>query len=593
MSERWIGKSVTRVEDGRLLTGRGTFIDDHPPVANLCHAAIVRSPHAHARVLGYDVAAALAMEGVVGVITGVDVAKACKPFGVGVTAPVHNYPSATDKARFVGEPVAVVVARDRYLAEDAAEAVGVDYEVLPAVVDPERALEPDAPILHDKVGSNLAGHRRLVYGEPDRAFAEADVVVRERFKFPKYGSTPIETYGVIARWDPIDGVLTVWSNFMGPFIMHPLVARVLQLPENRLRFIVPTDIGGWLGIKTSLYPYLALIGLTAMKLGVPVKWIEDRREHLLASSSGTDRVAWREVAARRDGTLLGMRFKWYDNVGGYIRSPEPGCSFRPTGNFVGPYAFQHLEVDASVVMTNKSLTGPNRGYACGHLYFETERMMDLLAGRLGLDPVEIRRRNLIGTECFPYRTPTGGLYDSGDYRAAFDKALAVANYDELKREQARARAAGRYFGIGLALAVDPSVSNMGYVATALDPQFRAKPEYLPKSGTMESATIRVDPGGRVTAVLATTPQGQGHQTVVAQIVADELGLHPDDVTVVDEMDTFRTFWSISSGSYSSRFGSVGTSAVALAARKLKAKLVDYAAHVMDVPATRLHFDEGA
>ena len=591
-SGSWIGRSVERVEDGRLLTGRGAFIDDHPPVSNLSHAAIVRSPHAHARIRGWDASAALAMEGVVGVITGRDVAASCKPFGVGVTAPVHYYPAATDKVRFVGEPVAVVVARDRYLAEDAAEAVVVDYEVLPAVVDPEKALEPDAPILHEAVGSNLAGHRRLVYGDPDRAFAEAEVIVRERFRFPKYASTPIETYGVIARWDGLDGVLTVWSNFIGPFIMHPLVARVLGLPENRLRFIVPPDIGGSFGIKSSIYPYLALIGLAAMKLGVPVKWIEDRREHLLASSSGTDRVAWREVAARNDGTIVGMRFKWFDNVGGYIRSPEPGCSFRPTGNFVGPYRFQNLEVDASVVMTNKSLTGPNRGYACGHLYFETERMIDLLAERLGLDPVEVRRRNLIDRASFPYRTPTGGLYDSGDYAATLDKALVLAKYDELRREQARARAAGRYYGIGLALAVDPSVSNMGYVATALDPQFRAKPEYLPKSGAVDSATVKIDPLGRVIAILGTTPQGQGHQTIVSQIVADELGVAPRDVTVVDEMDTFTRVWSISSGTYSSRFGSVGTSAVALAARKLKAKLVEYAAHLMGVTPGEVEFRDG-
>ena len=589
---RWIGKSVARVEDGRLLTGRGTFIDDHPPVANACHAAIVRSPHAHARIRGWDASAALAMEGVVGVLTGAEVAKACKPFGVGVIAPIHYYPSATDKARFVGEPVAVVVARDRYLAEDAAEAVVVDYEPLPAVVDVEKALEPDAPVLHEQVGSNLAGHRRLVYGDPDRAFEEAEVVVRERFKFPKYGSTPIETYGIVARWDGLDGVLTIWSNFMGPFIMHPLVARVLGLPENRLRFIVPPDIGGSFGIKSSIYPYLALIGLTAMKLGVPVKWIEDRREHLLASSSGTDRVAWRELAATRDGTILGMRFKWLDNVGGYLRSPEPGCSFRPTGNFVGPYRFQNLEVDASVVMTNKSLTGPNRGYACGHLYFETERMMDLLADKVGLDPVEVRRKNLIGAESFPYTTPTGGLYDSGDYQATLDKALALAKYDELRRQQARAREAGRYFGIGLALAVDPSVSNMGYVATALDPQFRAKPEYLPKSGAMDSATVKIDPLGRVIAILGTTPQGQGHQTIVSQIVASELGVEPRDVTVVDEMDTFTRVWSISSGTYSSRFGSVGTSAVALAARKLKSKLTEYAAHLMGVTPAEVEFRDG-
>ena len=588
----WIGKPLRRVEDARLLTGRGQFIDDHPPVGNLHHAAIVRSPHAHARILGWDVRAALAMPGVVGVVTGQDVARHCKPFSVGVTAPVHYYPAATDRARFVGEPVAVVVARNRYEAEDAAEAVVVHYEPLPAVVDPEKALEPDAPVLHEAVGSNLAGHRRLVYGDPDRAFAEADIVIRERFRFPKYSSTPIETYGVIARWDPLEGVLTIWSNFMGPFIMHPLVSRVLGLPENRLRFIVPPDIGGSFGIKTSIYPYLALIGFTAMQVGVPVKWIEDRREHLIASSSGTDRVAYREVAARRDGTVLGMRFRWFDNVGGYIRSPEPGCAFRPTGNFVGPYRFRHLEVDTSVVMTNKSLTGPNRGYACGHLYFETEGMMDRLAAELGLDPAEVRRRNLIPPEEFPYRTPTGGLYDSGDYPQTFQKALDLADYAGLRRLQARARAEGRYFGVGLALAVDPSVSNMGYVATALDPQFRAKPEYLPKSGAVETATVKVDPLGRVTAILGSTPQGQGHQTIVAQIVAHELGLAPGDITVVDEMDTFTRVWSISSGTYSSRFGSVGTSAVALAARKLRARLLDYAAHLMEVPVAELEWRDG-
>jgi 2-furoyl-CoA dehydrogenase large subunit len=527
------------------------------------------------------------------VLTGADVAKACKPFGVGVTAPVHYYPAATDKARFVGEPVAVVVARDRYLAEDAADAVVVDYEPLPAVVDPERALDADAPVLHEAVGSNLAGHRRLVYGDPDGAFREAEVVIRERFKFPKYGSTPIETYGLIARWDALDGVVTVWSNFMGPFIMHPLTARVLGLPENKLRFIVPADIGGSFGIKSSIYPYIALIALASRKAGVPVKWIEDRREHLIASSSGTDRIAWRELAAKNDGTILGMRYKWYDNVGGYIRSPEPGCSFRPTGNFVGPYRFQNLEVDASVVMTNKSLTGPNRGYACGHLYFESEGMMDRLAEKLGIDPADVRRRNFIAPEQLPYRTPTGGLYDSGDYPATFEKALDMAKYAELRREQARARAAGRYYGIGLAVAIDPSVSNMGYVATALDPQFRAKPEYLPKSGATESASVKIDPLGRVLAILSSTPQGQGHQTIVSQIVADELGLTPTDVTVVDEMDTFTRPWSISSGTYSSRFGSIGTSAVALAARKLKAKLVEYAAHLMEMPSAQLEFRDGS
>jgi 2-furoyl-CoA dehydrogenase large subunit len=591
--KRWIGQPVKRVEDARLLVGRGHFIDDHPPCADVHHAALVRSPHAHARILGYDVSRALRMPGVAGVITGEDVQRHTKPFPLGVAAPVRYYCAATDKARFVGEPVAVVVARNRYLAEDAAEMVDVRYEPLSAVVDVERALQPNAPVLHEAVGSNLAGHRRLVYGDPDGAFASADVVIRERFRYPKYSSTPIETYGVVARWDPAEDAYTIWSNFGGPFIMHSLTARALGVDEHKLRFVASPDIGGSFGIKSSLYPYMALLALAARLTRVPVKWIEDRREHLLASSSGTDRIAYRELAARADGTVLAMRCRWLDNVGGYVRSPEPGCSFRPSGNFVGPYRFQHLEVDASVVMTNKSLTGPNRGYACGHLYFETEGMMDRLAARLGLDPAEVRRRNLIPAAELPYRTPTGGLYDSGDYAAALDKALEVARYDELRHEQAAARASGRWVGIGIALAIDPSVSNMGYVALALDPQFRAKPEYLSKSGAVEAAMVRVDPLGRVIAVLSTAPQGQGHRTVVAQIVAEELGLTPEGVAVVDEMDTLASFWSISSGTYSSRFGSIGTSAVALAARKLRQKLVDYAAHLMSRPAADLEFRDGA
>jgi len=588
---QWVGQPLRRVEDPRLLTGRGVFVADLPlkePYA----AAILRSPHAHARIRSIDASAALEAPAVAGVITGADVLAHTRPFAVGVQAPVKYYCLATDKARFVGEPVAMVIARDRYLAEDALDLIQVDYEPLPAVVDPEDALKPGAPILHEAVGSNEACHREIVYGDVEGAFAGADIVIRERFRYPKYSSTPIETYGAIAAYDPSTGVLTITSNFMGPFILHGLVARALGLAENRLRFVTPPDIGGSFGIKTSIFPYLALIGLAAMRTGVTVRWIEDRREHLLASSSGVDRVAYRELAARNDGTIVAMRSRWYDNVGGYVRSPEPGCTFRPIGNWVGPYRFTNLAADAHVVMTNKSLTGPNRGYACGHLYFEIERMVDLLAQRLGMDPAEVRRRNFIQADRFPYRTPSGGLYDSGDYPAAFERALEAAGYDQLREEQKRARAAGRLYGVGLAVAVDPSVSNMGYVTIALDPAARARPGYLPKSGATESATVRIDPLGKVTAILGTAPQGQGHQTIVAQVVADELGVAPGEVTVVDEMDTFTRLWSISSGTYSSRFGAVGTSAAALAARKLKDKLVRLASALTETPVENLTFADG-
>ncbi|MGH7905770.1 MAG: xanthine dehydrogenase family protein molybdopterin-binding subunit [Candidatus Binataceae bacterium] len=590
-ARKWVGQPLKRAEDPRLLVGQGTFLADLP-FQNLHYAAILRSPYAHARIRGIDAAAALKNPRVAGVITGADALASTRPFAVGVRVPVKYYCMATDKVRFVGEPVAVVVARDRYIAEDALDLIEVDYEPLPAVVDPEAAVAPGAPILHEEIGSNVACHRLIVYGDPERAFTEADVVISESFRYPKYGSTPIETYGIVASFERSSGVLTITSNFMGPFILHPLTARALNLPENKLRFIVPPDIGGSFGIKTSIFPYLGLIGLTAMKLGVPVKWIEDRREHLLASSSGTDRIAYRDLAAKKDGTILGMRARWYDNVGGYIRSPEPGCSFRPIGNWFGPYRFENLESDVNVVMTNKSLTGPNRGYACGHLYFEIERMVDLLAEKIGMDPAEVRRRNFIQRDQFPYRTPSGGLYDSGDYAAALDKALEMAGYHELRRTQEEARKAGRLFGVGIAVAVDPSVSNMGYVTIALDPEVRGRPDYLPKSGALEAATVKIDPLGKVITVLGSTPQGQGHRTIVAQIIADELGITPEDITVVDEMDTFTRVWGISSGTYSSRFGSVGTSAAALAARKLKDKLINYASYVMEIPPAGLIFADG-
>ncbi len=590
-SKRWVGQSVLRHEDPRLLTGRGTFLDD-VKIANVHHAAILRSPYAHARIKRIDMSRALALDGVVAGLTGQEVKERTRPFSVVATAPIHYYCMATDKARFVGEPVAALVATDRYLAEDALELIDVEYEPLPVIVDPEKALAADAPILHENVGSNLACHRLLDYGDVDAAFAEADVVLQERLVFPRYTSMPLETFGVVSSYDHFDGGLTIWSNFMGPFIMHPITARALNIPENRLRFIVPSDIGGSFGIKTSIYPYLALVGLLSMKTNVPVKWIEDRREHLLASSIQTDRVTYREVAVKRDGTVLGVRTRLVDNIGAYLRTPEPATTFRPIGNFVGPYRVQNLRVDANVVMTNKCPTGPNRAYGCQHLYFEQERLMDKVAATLDLDPADVRMHNFIPADAFPYTTPTGGVYDSGNYQKAFQLALDMFAYKARREQQKQARAEGRLVGIGISVGVDPSVSNMGYLTVALDSEVRRRPDYLPKSGAMETSTIKMDPLGKVTVFLCTTPQGQGHETIISQIVADEIGLLPSDVTVIDECDTAKNIWSISSGTYSSRFASVGTSAVAAAARKLRAKIDRIAAHLLGTTLEKVRFEKG-
>ena len=588
---KWVGRSIRRTEDKRLLMGKGQFLDDMK-LSGMYHAAVLRSPFPHAVIKSVDVSEALKIPGVRGVLTGEDVARMSRPFPQAVDEPLEYYCIAVDRARYVGEGVAVVVAEDRYLAEDALQAIRVDYDPLPAVVDVEKAIEESAPILHPKVGTNLINHRKLRYGDPDTAFAEADVIVGGKYFFPKYSSTPLETFAVIAEYEPAEDIFTVWSNFQGPFTMHPVSAAALKIPENRLRFIIPADIGGGFGIKSSMFPQMVMTALAAKKMGVPVKYIEDRMEHLMSSSSGTDRVTTIEVAAKKDGTILGIRKKVLDNVGAYLRSPEPACMYRATGNQLGPYTIRNLAWDAYVVMTNKSPTGPNRGYGCQQLYFETERVVDLLAEKLAMDPSEVRRKNLIPKDQFPYSAATGGIYDSGDYLGCLEMALEKANYKKLRQEQERARKEGRLFGIGLATVVDPSVTNIGYITVAYSPEFRSSGKFNPKSGSSETAVVKMDPLGQVSVIINTVPEGQGHETIAGQIVADELTISPDDVRVVSGLDTFTRFWSITTGTYSSRFASVGASAIAMAARRVREKLLKIAAHQLEADEEDLELVKG-
>ncbi len=580
---------MKRKEDLRLVAGRGCFMDDIR-LPNMKHAAILRSPYPHAWIRGMDVSEALGLSGVRAVLTGEDVAKMSIPFPVGVPVPPKYYCCAVDKVRFVGEPVAVVVADNRYIAEDALDLIQVEYEPLPPVVNIEEAMKPDAPLLHEHIGSNIYTHRTFKYGDPEKAYSEADVVVKGKFLFPKYGSTPIETYGVIASYNPFSEEFVIYNNYQGPFVNHSLTAIALGIPENKMRWIVPTDIGGGFGTKTGMYPYIALIALAAKKTGLTVKWLEDRREHLLASATGTDRVTYMEAALKRDGTLLCLKDRAIDNTGGYIRPPEPGCAYRSTGNHTGAYQIRNLDREVLVVGTNKCLTAPNRGYGCQELYFSVERIMDMAAEELKMDPAEIRFRNFIQPDQFPYTTATGGVYDAGDYPKAFQKALEMIDYKAMREEQRKARADGRLVGIGFATVVDPSVTNIAYVTLAKTLLERQKEH--PKSGSGESVTVKMDPLGKVHVIACTNPQGQGHETVISQIVADELGVHPDDVSVSDVVDTHERVYTITTGSYSSRFASVGTSAVVSACRKLKEKILVIAAHILAADPSDLEVKGG-
>jgi 2-furoyl-CoA dehydrogenase large subunit len=592
MDRRWLGQPVLRREDLPLLTGRGSFVDDVQVAAPL-HVAFARSPWAHAEVRSVDLSAALAAPGVATALAGSELPELTDPFAAGITHRLPYYAMAVDRARYAGEPVAAVAAEDRYLAEDAAELVLADYEPLDAVVTVEDALDPAKPSLHDEVGSNVVVDRTLRYGDPDGAFARADLVVSETLRWERYSSTPIETYGIVADYEPASGLLTMWANFMGPMTLLPVLARSLRISEEKLRVIVPKDIGGSFGIKSSLFPYMTVVALLAMRAGRPVKWVEDRAEHLIGSSHQPDRVGTRELALTRDGEIVGLRAHVVDNLGAYVRAPEPATTYRPLGNVVGPYRVRNVELHLVDVVSNKVPTGPNRGYGCQQVYLETERALDEAAVALGLDPAEIRRRNLIPADAFPYETPTGGIYDSGDYPRVLELALETAGYEELRAEQERAREQGRLVGIGIGLAVDPSVSNMGYVSVALPPEVRQAPGYLHKSGAADWAQVRVDPRGKVVVTMATTPQGQGHETAVAQVVADELGVAPEDVATVDEFDSHTSVWSVSSGSYSSRFSGIASNAARKAAGVVRRQILEIGANLLEAATDDVELVEGA
>ncbi|MGH7911650.1 MAG: xanthine dehydrogenase family protein molybdopterin-binding subunit [Candidatus Dormibacteraceae bacterium] len=573
----YVGQPVPRVEDARLLRGRGHFVADLSPVANVHQAALVRSVHAHALIRSVDPSEALQMEGVRAVLTREHAERWLKPLSVGVRSAERYSPLARERTRYVGEPIAVVVARDRYLAEDAAERVLVEYEPLEPVIDVERA-----PVVTG---------RSFRFGEPEQKLRSAAHRIESTFRFPRYSSTPIECYAVLADWDHAEDAVTVWSNFHGPFVMQPLIAASLGLPGNRARLICPPDIGGSFGIKSGVYAYIPLLALASRLAQVPVRWIADRWEDLLASQSGTDRVTRGALALDDEGRITALRLEILDDVGAYLRPPEPATLYRCFGNLTGAYRIRDVAVEAKAVLTNRPPTGLNRGFGGQQLYFTLERLIDMAAHRLDLDPLELRRRNLVPSEAMPYRTPLGGLYDSGDYPALLAEARQRAGYEGLLAARDRLRAAGRLAGVGAALVVDPSGTNLGYIELARPSDERA--QGLGKSGCTESATLTMGPGGDVRVRIATAPEGQGHETVAAQLVADELGLPLSAIRVDAGIDTATQAWNVSSGSYSSRFAPVTASAILRACAELKQRLRAIAGAMLEAGEEDLEFGEGA
>ena len=586
----YTGQSLPRIEDEALLRGAGRFVDDLPVAPGTLHACILRSPVAHAAIAAIDTSRALALLGVAAVITGADIKQFTRPFVVGVKQPMEHWSLAVDRVRFAGEPVAIICAEDPYIAEDAAALVEVLYERLDAVVDPEAAAREGAPLLHPAVGSNVVSDRSFRYGDPEKAFAEADDTVSISIRYPRNSVTPIECFGVIANYSAAEGAYDVTTHFQGPFAIHPVMALALQVPGTKLRIRTPPDSGGSFGAKHAVFTYVVALAVAARVTGRPVKWIEDRLEHLSGATSATNRVTTLRAAVTSEGIITALDFDQLDDCGGYLRAPEPATIYRMHGNLTGAYRIPNLAVRNRIVLTNKTPSGLVRGFGGPQVYFALERLTEKIARMLSVPHIEIIRRNLVRREDFPYRTASGAVLDSGDYEAAVALGAGEGRLDDLIRRRERARADGRLYGIGCAAIVEPSISNMGYITTVLTAAEREKAG--PKGGALATASVQIDPLGGVSVHVASVPQGQGHRSVLAQVVADALGITPSDVRATIELDTARDAWSIASGNYSSRFAGAVAGTAHLAASKLRLRLAEIAAPQLGCSPDDVRFANG-
>ena len=587
---KYVGQRILRRENPPLLRGEGKFIDDLPVTPDTLHAAILRSPHPHAHIRGIDIDAALALPGVKAVVTGADVEALCDPLIVGFANPMKYYGIATDRVRYVGEPVAIVCATDRYKAEDALDLIMVDYDPLSAMVDPVASAAKDACILHPGADTNIISERVFEHGTPDQAFDDADHTTELTIRYPRNSITPMETYAVIADYDRDTGGYDVMSNFQGPFSIHPVMALALRIPGSKLRHRSPSHSGGSFGSKLTIFPYVVVLCIASRMAGKPVKWIEDRLEHLSSASSAPNRVTKIEAAYDTNGVVSAFKFEHWDDHGAYLRAPMPAPIYRMHGLSTNGYRAAHVRVINKVIMTNKCPTGAVRGFGGPQLYFAIERMMHKIATELGLDPLEVIERNLISSDAFPYKTPAGALLDSGDYQSVIAGTTRDGDLAALRQRREAARAEGKLYGIGFATAVEPSQSNMGYISTLKTEAERARAG--PKDGAVAAATVAVDPIGSITVIGDSVPQGQGHQTALSQIVADILGVNIDDVVVNLETDTQKDNWSIAAGNYSCRFAPASTSAVERAAAKVRDKLARIASQTLNVPPDEIEFRDG-
>ncbi len=586
---RMFGKALKRREDPRLITGKGNYLDDINVTGTL-HAAILRSPYGHARFNSINTEAARALDGVVAIFTGDQIATEQNPlpcaWQAGGVQNNVNTPRAlaVDTVRFTGEGVAMVVAESPYIAYDALDLIEVDYEPLDVVVDAEAATQEGAPQLHENAPNNIV--MRWTCGkeqETARAIDGAEVLVKQRLVNQRLIPTPMETRGYIARYDEATGEYTMWMSSQCPHAMRLLLtAFVLGIPENKLRCIAP-DVGGGFGAKIFVYPEMAAVFYAAKELGRPIKWVETRRENYAATSHGRDHITDFEIAGTHDGKLTALRAHTYANLGAYLSTVAPGVATTLYGRMVaGAYKIPNIFVEVNGVYTNTAMVDAYRGAGRPEATYLIERAVDMFADEIGMDPAEVRRRNFIQPEDFPYDTGIGMLpYDSGNYAPALDKALDLAGYHDFLREQAEARKQGRLLGIGLCSYVEVcGIAPSKWIGLGGEGW---------GAGLWESANVKVHLTGKVVVTSGSLSHGQGHQTTFAQLVADELGVPYEDV-IVEQGDTRGVPFGW--GTYGSRSAAVGGTAIYKSVAKIREKARKIAAHMLEAAEQDIEFADG-
>jgi carbon-monoxide dehydrogenase large subunit len=579
----YVGKSIKRVEDPRFIQGKGKYVANlHLP--GMVHVAIKRSPYAHAKINSIDTSAAEALPGVVAVYTGqdlVDGGAGSLPCGFtppGIKTPPH-YPLAIDKVRHVGDGVVVVVAESSYVAADALDLIDVDYEPLPAVVNAKGAMDEGAPLVHDDVPNNLSFHWPLGDTEAvDKAFAEAEHVVELDLTNQRLIPNAMEPRACVAQWDSFSENMTVWTTSQNPHTIRLLLgAFTLGIPEHKLRVISP-DVGGGFGSKIFHYPEEVITPWVSRAVNRPAKWVATRSEAFMTDAHGRDHVTHCKLALKSDGTFTGLHVKTYANMGAYLSTFAP---LIPTALYItlfsGLYKIPVIFGESYGTMTHTVPVDAYRGAGRPEASYMLERLIDIAAHEMNMDPMELRRKNLIPADEFPYQTPVALMYDSGNYQALLDKAEKMSDYAGMRSAQAAARESGRLVGVGMSSCIEASGPAPSAVAVGLGAAI----------GLYESGVIRVHPTGKVTVLTGSHAHGQGHETTFAQIVADELGIAVEDVEIIHG-DTERTPYGV--GTYGSRSASIGGSALVKSAEKIRGKITKLAAHLLEAAPEDMVYD---